>query len=373
MPPAPPAQSQQGDNSLAALWLTVLLFLTLGLIWYFAHAYIVAFVFKIKLLQAETLSLFTSALDSTITAIRTTDPGAVDFDQMADISTRIGNYIRYPFIALLLLFAIVLYLSDVKMKYRATYSMKSLADAEQSNWPQIKPVLKLDLISQDIEEGPWAMAMTPMQFAKKHRLLQEEPIILTEQTLRHKAKPSVTVIGGKAKQVFTLQLGRYWEGIERLNDHTKALFAIFAARINRDRDGAAQLLRQIAVSAASNKLDFSGTQVLLNKHKNSSGVRKLADKHAFVLTMMATMLEKARNDGVIATADFLWLKPIDRTLWYMLNSVGRQTPFVEVSGCFAHWLAEKEFGAKIMVPMVDEAVTALEVAVKEIIYVPDEY
>ena len=53
------------------------------------------------------------------------------------------------------------------------------------------------------------------------------------------------------------------------------------------------------------------------------------------------MLVAARTDGVLASAEFLWLKPVDRQLWFMLNSIGRRTPFVEVSAPYAHWLVER--------------------------------
>ena len=56
----------------------------------------------------------------------------------------------------------------------------------------------------------------------------------------------------------------------------------------------------------------------------------------------------------------------------MLNTVGRQTPFVEVAGPFAHWVAEKEMGKRLLVPMVEEATNALELALKDIIYKQDE-
>jgi intracellular multiplication protein IcmP len=52
--------------------------------------------------------------------------------------------------------------------------------------------------------------------------------------------------------------------------------------------------------------------------------------------------------------------------------VGRQTAFVEIAGIFAHWVAEKEAGRKLLVPMVDEATKALEATLKEIVYRPDE-
>ena len=87
---------------------------------------------------------------------------------------------------------------------------------------------------------------------------------------------------------------------------------------------------------------------------------------------MASMLELARTDGVLASAEFLWLKPLDRKLWYMLNSVGRQTAVPEIAGAFAHWTAEKKTKRALRVPMVDEAAKSLEVAMKEIIYEADE-
>ena len=86
----------------------------------------------------------------------------------------------------------------------------------------------------------------------------------------------------------------------------------------------------------------------------------------------ASFLSASRDDGVVPSSEFLWLKPLDRRLWYMLNSVGRQTPFAEVGGPFAHWLAEKSMGRRLIAPMIDEAIKALEIAVKEIQLSPKE-
>ena len=87
---------------------------------------------------------------------------------------------------------------------------------------------------------------------------------------------------------------------------------------------------------------------------------------------MSSLLHAARDDGVVPSAEFLWLKVKDRRLWYMLNSVGRQTPFAEVGGPFAHWRAEQEMGRSCRAPMIDEAIKALEIAVKEVKLSPKE-
>ena len=100
--------------------------------------------------------------------------------------------------------------------------------------------------------------------------------------------------------------------------------------------------------------------------------KKVVEGNAYVLTVMASMIMAARADGVQASADFLWLKPLDRRLWYVLNSMGRQTPYTEAAGVYAHWLAEKEAGRKLIIPMIEMATNALEIALKELIYHPDE-
>ena len=59
-----------------------------------------------------------------------------------------------------------------------------------------------------------------------------------------------------------------------LPPYVLALFAIFCARGEGDADGARALVRQIAKSAGTGKLDFGGTRQLLFKHVRSPKSRK---------------------------------------------------------------------------------------------------
>jgi intracellular multiplication protein IcmP len=99
---------------------------------------------------------------------------------------------------------------------------------------------------------------------------------------------------------------------------------------------------------------------------------KIVAGHAYITTAMASLLNISREAGVLATSEFIWLKPLDRRMWFMLNSVGRPTAVAEISGAFAHWLAEKKLGIPLVIPMVDEAVTGLELALKDILYKPQD-
>ena len=297
--------------------------------------------------------------------METAAPVKVTFAQMMDYTAHVGEFTRYPVFAILVGCAALLYFSDITLKFRKTYSMNTLRNQENHNWKQVIPVCALDLINEDVSKGPWAMAQTPMEFARAHNLLRRDDFA-AEDPMRPGVIITAGLRRGDAKSVFTVQLGALWEGYDVLPIHYLALSAVFLARMNRDRDGAMALLNTINESAATGKLSFMGAKVLMKKHVGATVSQLLEGKHAYNITYIASLLESARDDGVLACSDFLWLKVYDRRLWYMLNSVGRQTAFAEVSGIYAHWKAEIALERMSIVPMVDEAVKALEEAVKEV-------
>lgn len=376
------ASGGNNENSLDFLWLVVILVVSVALIWYFGRNYIVSAVFWVKsyeivaidavlkvwnkfvtwsslplpLSHAEKLSQWTSYINA--------KPTGVSFNNLKEASTVVGNYLRYPFCILLVVLGVSIYFTHLTMKFKNIYNMQRLRDKEKQNWPQITPVTQLDLVKENLDDGPWAMAMTPMQFAKQHQLVKTG--------IDQEGKGTVSIIIGAAYRVFALQLGALWNGPAALPIHVQALLAIFAARANRDRENADMLLKQISYSAQSGKLDFTGVKEVLKKNiSNYKAAQKIFASHAYILSVMASMLELARTDGVLASAEFLWLKPLDRKLWYMLNSVGRRTAVPEIAGAYAHWIVEKKLERPLQVPMVDEAVKSLETALLEMIYDPE--
>ncbi|MGL5741193.1 MAG: type IVB secretion system coupling complex protein DotM/IcmP [Legionella sp.] len=365
-----PQQPGSSDNSMAPIWIMVLLFLTAFVIWKTGHQYIVMVLFQINILQARLVNLFihSDQLTNLIYLMQTVDPNAVDFDQLLETTRAVGDFMRYPVVVVLLALAVVLYRSNITLKFRKVYDMKKLREQEQFNWPAIMPIVKEDLVSQDVNKGPWAMAMTPMEFARKYNLLKKDDVLLDNPVSGQEMTAGIR--RGDAKRVFTLQLGPYWDGFEHLSPQAYALAAVFIARINRDRDAANNVLATLDKTFVAGKPDFMVAKPVIDKYKNSEIVQEVVAKHAYTLSVMATLLAKARDDGVVPSAEFLWLKPIDRRLWYMLNSVGRQTPYAEVAGAFAHWKAEKEMGRRSLVPMIDEAIKALEIAIKEVKLTP---
>lgn len=359
-----------GDNSLGPIWVLALFLLTGLLIWYLGHRYIVAFLFSFTVLQGKLISLFIhdEVLNSALYIMQTVDPGEVSWQQTVTLMRPVGEYIRYPIIIILIILSIILYTSNIKLKFRRAHSMKSLRMQEQHNWKAIMPIINQDLAKEDINKGPWAMALTPMEFAKKHNLLKKDDALLDNPVPGQEMTAGIRK--GDAKRIFTLQLGPYWDGFDRCAPHVVALAAVFMARLNRDRESATLILETLDRTCAAGKPDFSVARPILRKYQNTPLVQEILAKHAYLLTVMSSLLVGAREDGVVPSSEFLWLKPLDRRLWYMLNSIGRQTPFSEVAGPFAHWRAETELGRPSRMPMIDEAIKALEIAVKEVKLTP---
>lgn len=369
---AAPQQQGQGDNSNAVLWIVAALFVFGALFWFFLKKEIITFYFTVKVFEINFLSLFTNGLNDVKNFIQTTDPNQLTFREMVKVGEAVGEYLRIPLVILLFILAFLVFFGNTARVFKKVYTMRDLLQLEKVNWPQITPVANLDLVKTDIDKGPWAMALTPMMFCKRHKLLEERKRAPQEGvTKKEWNKIEVTLKRGLANKVFALQLGPLWQGTAKLPPHVRAIFAAFAARYNGDAKASSELFSRMSASSDS-KLDFTGADELCKKYEGTKGIQRVIQSHAYVLTVMASMLEAAREDGVQASADFLWLKPLDRRLWYMLNTVGRQTPFVEVAGIFAHWIAEKDLGKKMVVPMVEEATNALDIALKDIVYKPDE-
>ena len=348
--------------------------------WYFFHPTLVRYLFAYRLILAgfikdcveilngllSVVFLPTISLDNLNFAIENmsgSDVTQISFEQVVIVSNQVNGYLTVPSVILAMVLCGHLVFFKASSRFKEVYNMSTLRGQEKANWPEIVPVVNTNLIKTDIDKTPWNMSVQPIDFAKHHKLLDRKII---------DNRPGAEVNKGRAFEVFASQLGRRWSSLQDFKIHELALFAVFAARIAGNDQAAKKLLNQMSLSGGSGKVNFNGTYPLLRKHVQHKAVGKAVSPHAYVLTALSSLLEVARATGVLASADFIWLKRVDRKLWYMLSSVGRQTPFPEVAGPFSHWIVEKKLRRPLKVPAVNEAVIALDTAVKEVLYNPDE-
>ena len=377
------SSQQNNPDNMGLLYVALVLCAAVILLWVFGRQYVVYPVLWLRVQECHFAAFVCSHLDAVTSlfgwhikhyAVEANQYAAtlseylqkpyinkITIHEFQQANSTVGQYVRYPVMVLLLVLCWLVFSLSKSSRYNQAHTMKSLKQAEVENWPQITPVLGVDLVKADLNKGPWAMAQSPLAFCHSHNLLFPQE------------KNGYRVWGlhrDPAMRVLALQVGRQLTRIEQLPIHVKGLLVIFIGRATRKRKMADHFIEQFASSSkrSSNyKINTEGVEEAFNKLKGERCVQWAFQRHAYEYTFMATLLEIARSDGVLASSEFLWLKPIDRPLWYMLNAVGRQTALVEVAGIFAHWLAEKKLGRRLKTPMVKESVNALENAVEDIL------
>lgn len=374
MPQGPSGGQEPDKDAYTLLWVIAALFVIGAVIWYFFQVPLKSAIIATKRFEISLIARFVDNVEirRAVYSLGLATPFNITAEYISIMSAFIGHYLIYPIAAVLGTMAIILLKGHTGMRFTRVHNMETLVHQEKDNYPQIAPVADLQLVEEDIDKGPWAMSMNPMQFARRHKLLKVELVADRKAIWKMEGTPKATVIAHRAHRVFASQLGPLWTGVASLPPHTKALYAAFLARIEHDTEACRDYLSELASGAARGTFVYSRTKDYLKKYGNSKVAQKCQQRHAYVLTLMASILLLARTDGVLASSEFLWIKPIDRRLWYVLNNVGRQVAAPEVGGIFSHWLAEKEMERPLSVPMVEEAVRALELAISQIVYIPEE-
>lgn len=349
-------QNDSGNDSIVAMVIILIIFVA---IWYFFGAKLTAFYLETKKIELLILrytgipflfpELWAKHVVPVIDLLELKKP-KYSFAEVKFIGEKIGMFSRFYYLPPLLFLGYKVWQKNPSQRYKKKFSMKTLAQSEQRLWPAIAPVVNLDLIKEPIDKGKWAMAKRPVDFARYYGLLDEEN----------------KLIRNKAEKLFAAQLGRLWEGVNKLKPYERALFAAFAAQACGDLVGAKQGLDALSISMAKNTPDYSWVNDLLKKHIKEEKIQKIMKNHAYVYTVMAALLKEARGFGVMASAQFIWLRPLNRPLWYTLNGVGRRVAFAEVGGIFAHWIAEGVAGKAIERPYVIKAVDGLERAILDV-------
>lgn len=359
---------QQNENNGDFGAIIMLLLLVLGAVWViwtkFHEPIIAASIAAREPLMALAGWLSPDAV-SMMQKIRTTPYEDINFSMFASMMARTGQYVRWVYVPLIVVAAGYVFLFSLSSRFRKVHSMKTLVQQEKSIWPEIAPVANLDLMDPKTYSGKWGVSLSEREFVKAHKII--------ESHIDDYGNKEETFLRERAEQVFESQLGALWEGPERLAPHEKLLFAVFAMRIGGEKDRSLACAREAAKHNENPpyRFDYPWVDEAIAKHLNHELVQKALQRHAYVRTVLCTMLQLARTDGVFASALWIWLKPHDRKLFYALNCVGRYADFIEASGITAHWKAEKKMKIRIPRPVVLPAIKGTETALKD--YCDDDY
>ena len=356
---------EQGDEATTFIAVIFIFVLFIGFWWFFRN-HIISGLITIKMLWVNIFKYILGdslpSLNNAYDLMTIYTPKEIDMSYLMT-STLLYSFLYTPILSGILIFYALRVLKKVnKQKLTRQFSSKTLTSSEVSLWAWTLPVLKIDLTNTPINSGKWGMAKNPKDFCRKYNLLLD----IGNDNPNEKAAKDELLNREKTKKLFISQLGPLWDDIESLPKYAQALLLSFVAHADNEKELAVNCLSKLAISMANKNPDYSFVPTLKDKYLGTPLYREIVSKNAYSYNVLGYALKKARDKGVLPPAYFIWLKPLDRVLWFSLNCVGRKTPFCEVAGIFSQGLTEEVCGRKIITPCVDQAVDGLSDELKKI-------
>jgi len=286
-------------------------------------------------------------------------PDQITFTMLHQLNLKVTGLLKIVFAVILGILASIAFFLKSGTTYKRRMTIDDIIDEHAKGFPVITPIVKSDpmkaphrILGQPVPAKlpPWSEALAPEEWIAFHAV----------------PMPQNQLDRTYARLAFAKQLRGRWQGSAKLPWHLKALFAAFSMKANGERQESDEFLAKLSTYwdpkkglNLDNAMRKEITKVLRDP-KRGMVSEKIARQHAFVATAMLRMLKMARdNGGVLASAQFLWLRPLDRTLWYPLNNLGRGATHTESSGAIAHFRAELAADKPIPNPQLDSAVDAL--------------
>lgn len=285
--------------------------------------------------------------------------------QVERVSTVIGDWMKWPTAALLFYYAYWMLSISPKRKFKTVFNLESLIKIQAKCWPIISPIVNFNPLkeSQRVPGSTIPNKLPP--FAES--LSPEEWVAWQHLPLRDGLPDREDL-----RQAFTKQLGPKWEGLRGLKDYQRALIAGFVLRGLQKRNESDALLGAIAECwTMQDGLKLTPAvqaqiAAVLNNKADMAEPLKIAAQYAYTKTVMLAILRWARErGGVLAPSSFLWLRAVDRGLWYPLNNLGRRSYHAEAAGVMAHFMAEQLAKKPLPIPRVDTAIPAILDYLKE--------
>lgn len=360
-------QKKEGALEVVAMMAAILGMLFL-LIWYAASNKIV-FYFTIPFVWVSKLWLVMPGGEATYleilqTAVRfRADSGKVG---LIDWMSFVARCLRPGvFIAAALLFVwVVSHLFRKRPQIQRNFSKRPEVFLESMSrvFTGIAPILHLRMDLVKNRDDRWRRQFWPEELLLKGRV-NGKPLVVDGRVDR--ARAEAYFIGGPrekrssryaARGLSTTMLGNL--AVDLVNDHGKqvvypdrfspvgkimfGLLCAYAFGDKRDYEKARDQLNNSCRGAQSGMPNLEVASWIFEKYRKDPTAHKLFAIHHWEYTYLFALFIEAKRRGKITHPQFLWLKPTERILFYVLNTVGRKTPHLESAGAFCQYHFERE-------------------------------
>jgi hypothetical protein len=127
---------------------------------------------------------------------------------------------------------------------------------------------------------------------------------------------------------------------DRFSPEGKVIFALFAAHAFGDEAGKKDfckyrdMLNRSCAGAAHGMANLTLAQPLFDRYRSHPLAQKLFAIHHWEYTYLYALVRLAKKQGKCGHWEVMWLKPTNRVLFYVINTVGRLTPHTESAAVF---------------------------------------
>lgn len=97
---------------------------------------------------------------------------------------------------------------------------------------------------------------------------------------------------------------------------------------------------------------------LLNSGKDA--LKEVFTRHAYRSTVVMGLMVASWRYGVLASAEMLWVKTVDRELWYLISQCGRKSCLMGALSPWSHFLGEVSANCRLIVPQMAPALRSLD-------------
>ncbi len=290
--------------------------------------------------------------------------GVIEYDKeklryyhLSKFSAMAMQPLRIPLLLLISAGGLWCMFSGPRTHNRKRMSLENLIQVQAKVFPVISPFVKFNPSTQPPRPPGAPVPVELPLFAEA--LGPEEWLAYNNIQI-----PDGEIDEHSAGKAFIRQLGKPWRGVKGLDDYKQILLASFCLKASRKREPSDDLLSRLAVcwefkgglNLSKDKKLLKEAQKVLKDKELSGSTLSQANRHAYETTALLRALQYAREEGgVLAPAQFVWLRAHDRTLWYPLNNMGRQSYHMEALGAMSHFKAEKLTSRPIPVPKIEGA------------------
>lgn len=281
-------------------------------------------------------------------------------DSISYVGHYIGSYMRW-FVAALCVYFVYAAAVSKRNAFKTRHNLESFIKTQVKMWPVISPIVNFNPSkhSARILGGPvpdklplFAEALSPEEWLSFHRIPVVNGVPDREATRR----------------AFISQLGPRWTGFGDLPPYIQGLAAAFALKGVQKREESDEFLGRLSLCWSAEKGYnltselMADIKAILKDPEVGGKALEIAGKHAYRTTALLGLLQWARfMGGVLAAAQFLWLRGVDRELWYALNNQGRRSFHTEGAGAIAHFMAESSAKKALPIPRMDTAIVTLNI------------